>query len=61
MLLGLLTARHVAGDPRLLEAVRPAVLADWRASAVKRLPELRAGCEQRAVRYGEMRSRSSPN
>ncbi|MFF1377946.1 [protein-PII] uridylyltransferase [Streptomyces sp. NPDC058308] len=52
--LGLLDARHVAGDPGLTAALRTSVLADWRNQAVKRLPELRELCEERAERQGEL-------
>ncbi|MET9399550.1 [protein-PII] uridylyltransferase [Kitasatospora sp. NPDC002965] len=52
--IGLLDARHVAGDPALTAALRSAVLADWRASAPKRLPELRELGRERAERHGEL-------
>ncbi|MEU6991321.1 [protein-PII] uridylyltransferase [Streptomyces sp. NPDC046465] len=52
--LGLLDARHVAGDPGLTAALRTSVLADWRNQAVKRLPELRELCDERAERQGEL-------
>ncbi|UFQ18312.1 MULTISPECIES: [protein-PII] uridylyltransferase [Streptomyces] len=52
--LGLLDARHVAGDLGLTAGLRTAVLADWRNQAPKRLPELRELCEERAVRHGEL-------
>ncbi|MFK4069214.1 [protein-PII] uridylyltransferase [Streptomyces sp. NPDC029674] len=52
--LGLLDARHVAGDLGLTSALRTAVLADWRNQAPKRLPELRELCEERAERQGEL-------
>ncbi|MFD4629829.1 [protein-PII] uridylyltransferase [Streptomyces sp. NPDC058284] len=52
--LGLLDARHVAGDSGMTAALRTAVLADWRDQAVKRLPELRELCEERAERQGEL-------
>ncbi|MGW4649410.1 [protein-PII] uridylyltransferase [Kitasatospora sp. NPDC004289] len=52
--LGLLDARHLAGDPELTADLRSAVLSDWRASAPKRLPELRASCLERAERHGEL-------
>ncbi|MEV0258413.1 [protein-PII] uridylyltransferase [Streptomyces sp. NPDC050732] len=52
--LGLLDARHVAGDLGLTAALRTAVLADWRNQAPKRLPELRELCEERAERQGEL-------
>ncbi len=40
--LGLLHARHVAGDPGLTAELRLGVLADWRAAAGTRLAELQA-------------------
>ncbi|AZM57926.1 [protein-PII] uridylyltransferase [Streptomyces sp. WAC 01529] len=52
--LGLLDARHVAGDLGLTAGLRTAVLADWRNQAPKRLPELRELCEERAERHGEL-------
>ncbi|MQS14178.1 [protein-PII] uridylyltransferase [Streptomyces kaniharaensis] len=52
--LGLLDARHIAGDASLTAALRSAVLADWRASAPARLPELRELGRERAERHGEL-------
>ncbi|MFI6849870.1 [protein-PII] uridylyltransferase [Kitasatospora sp. NBC_00085] len=52
--LGLLDARHVAGDPALTAGLRSAVLADWRAAAPARLPELRDLGRERAERHGEL-------
>jgi len=52
--LGLLDARHLAGDPALTASLRSAVLADWRAGAPKRLPELHELCQARAERHGEL-------
>jgi [protein-PII] uridylyltransferase len=52
--LGLLTARHVAGDAELTQALRAAVLGDWRKHAPRRLPELRAAREERRARHGEL-------
>ncbi|MEV8019246.1 [protein-PII] uridylyltransferase [Streptomyces sp. NPDC086554] len=52
--LGLLDARHIAGDLGLTAGLRTAVLADWRNLAPKRLPELRELCEERAERQGEL-------
>ncbi|WP_441250071.1 [protein-PII] uridylyltransferase [Kitasatospora sp. McL0602] len=52
--LGLLDARHLAGDPALTAALRSTVLADWRAGAAKRLPELQELCAERAERHGEL-------
>jgi [protein-PII] uridylyltransferase len=52
--LGMLDARHIAGDASLTAALRSAILADWRAAAPKRLPELHEMCRDRAERYGEL-------
>ncbi|WP_433182857.1 [protein-PII] uridylyltransferase [Actinoallomurus sp. CA-150999] len=52
--LGLISARHVAGDPALTRELREAVLTDWRADARRRLPELREMSRSRWSRYGEL-------
>jgi [protein-PII] uridylyltransferase len=52
--LGLLSARHVAGDPDLTERLRAGALEDWRAAAPARLAELRAVHEERARISGEL-------
>ncbi|MFD0413310.1 [protein-PII] uridylyltransferase [Streptomyces sp. NPDC127108] len=52
--LGLLDARHIAGDLGLTTGLRGAVLADWRNQAPQRLPELRELCADRAARHGEL-------
>ncbi|WP_344337907.1 [protein-PII] uridylyltransferase, partial [Kitasatospora putterlickiae] len=52
--LGLLDARHVAGDPALTAALRSTLLADWRVGAPRRLPELRELVRERAERHGEL-------
>ncbi|WP_067069563.1 [protein-PII] uridylyltransferase [Carbonactinospora thermoautotrophica] len=52
--LGLLDARHVAGDAELTRTLRSAVLSDWRAFAHRRLPELLAYGRERAQRFGEL-------
>lgn len=52
--LGLLDARHVAGDPELTAELREAALRSWRAEAGRRLPELAAACRERAARVGEL-------
>ncbi|WP_398662200.1 [protein-PII] uridylyltransferase, partial [Streptomyces misionensis] len=59
--LGLLDARHLAGDPALSAGLRTAVLADWREQAPKRLPELRELCDERAERHGELRYLLEPD
>jgi [protein-PII] uridylyltransferase len=52
--LGLLHARHVAGDPELTGELRSGALADWRAAAGARLAELHALHEERTARSGEL-------
>src|SRR6266540_3133746 len=52
--LGLLDARHVAGDAGLVASLRERALARWRASARERLQQLRAACRRRAERHGEL-------
>ncbi|MER6025526.1 [protein-PII] uridylyltransferase [Streptomyces sp. NPDC001851] len=59
--LGLLDARHLAGDAALTAGLRTAVLADWRNQAPKRLPELRELCAERAERQGELRYLLEPD
>ncbi|MDG9703707.1 [protein-PII] uridylyltransferase [Streptomyces sp. DH37] len=59
--LGLLDARHVAGDPELTAALRTRMLARWRADAPRRLPELREAVEERARRHGELRFLLEPD
>ncbi len=53
VLLGLLDARPVAGDERLVDQLREAVLADWRAMAERRLPGLKELVDDRRRRFGE--------
>ncbi len=52
--LGLLSARHVAGDPDLTERLRAGALEDWRAAAPARLAELHAAHDERARSSGEL-------
>ncbi|MEV5510954.1 [protein-PII] uridylyltransferase [Streptomyces orinoci] len=59
--LGLLDARHLAGDPALTAEVRATAYRDWRAQAPARLPELRESCEERARRQGELRFLLEPD
>ncbi|MFJ5099675.1 [protein-PII] uridylyltransferase [Streptomyces sp. NPDC088554] len=59
--LGLLDARHIAGDLGLVTGVRTAILADWRNTAVKRLPALDELCRERAERQGELRFLLEPD
>ncbi|MFF4835700.1 [protein-PII] uridylyltransferase [Streptomyces sp. NPDC001315] len=59
--LGLLDARHIAGDLGLTAGLRTAVLADWRNQAPKRLPELQELCVERAERQGELQYLLEPD
>ena len=59
--LGLLDARHVAGDPGLTLRLRTTMLADWRRQARTRLPELRALGEKRHAVLGELAHVSVPD
>jgi [protein-PII] uridylyltransferase len=52
--LGLLHARHVAGDPELTSTLRLGALEDWRAAAGTRLADLHAMHMQRAQTSGEL-------
>ena len=52
--LGLLDARHLAGDPHVTLRLRTEVLAHWRRDARRQLPELHAMVESRAERLGEL-------
>ncbi|WP_454085025.1 [protein-PII] uridylyltransferase family protein [Georgenia sp. Marseille-Q6866] len=51
---GLLDVRHVAGDADVVTRARSAVLADWRAAARRRLPELLGSVRERGERHGEL-------
>ncbi|WP_181769196.1 [protein-PII] uridylyltransferase, partial [Streptomyces albidus (ex Kaewkla and Franco 2022)] len=59
--LGLLDARHVAGDETLTADLRAGALAQWRAQAHKRLPELGELAEERARTHGELRFLLEPD
>jgi [protein-PII] uridylyltransferase len=52
--LGLLSARHVAGDPDLTERLRAGALEDWRSAAPTRLAELHAAHDERTRTSGEL-------
>lgn len=59
--LGLLDARHIAGDLGLTSGLRTAILADWRNQAPRRLPELQELCAERAERQGELQYLLEPD
>jgi [protein-PII] uridylyltransferase len=52
--LGLLYARHVAGDPDLTTRLREGALEDWRSNARTRLAELKGLHEERTRLFGEL-------
>ena len=52
--LGLLSARHVAGDADLTPRLREGALEDWRANTSTRLVELKALHEERTRLFGEL-------
>ena len=61
VLLGLLDARAVAGDSSLVDEVRQAIYADWRAMASKRLPELRELVQERRRQHGDLATMLEPD
>ncbi len=54
VVLGLLNARHVAGDPELTNRLREGALEDWRAAARTRLAELQLLHTERTRLSGEL-------
>jgi [protein-PII] uridylyltransferase len=52
--LGLLDARHVAGDARLTAQLATAARDQWRRTAVRQLPRLREVCDARWATHGEL-------
>jgi [protein-PII] uridylyltransferase len=59
--LGLLDARHVAGDPHLALLLRTGLLAQWRREARRQLPALRELVSTRAERVGELAHAAVPD
>ncbi|TDU82506.1 UTP--GlnB (protein PII) uridylyltransferase GlnD [Kribbella voronezhensis] len=59
--LGLLDARHVAGDSHLTLQLRSVLMADWRRTAKTRLPALAAACRERANTVGELAHLAEPD
>ena len=52
--LGLVDARHVAGDSKITESLRTGVLRDWRRQAPLRLPKLAQAGRDRLAEVGEL-------
>ncbi|TCM41130.1 [protein-PII] uridylyltransferase [Kribbella sp. VKM Ac-2568] len=59
--LGLLDARHVAGDSHLTLQLRSVLMADWRRTAKTRLPALAEACRERANTVGELAHLAEPD
>jgi len=59
--LGLLDARHLAGDPVLTLRLRTDLLAHWRRDARRQLPALRTLVTERGERTGELAHASVPD
>ena len=59
--LGLLDARHVAGDSHLTLQLRSMLMADWRRTARERLPLLAQACKERASTVGELAHLAEPD
>src|SRR3954447_7912056 len=59
--LGLLDARHVAGDSHLTLQLRSVLMADWRRTAKTRLPALAEACRDRANTVGELAHLAEPD
>jgi len=59
--LGLLDARHLAGDPSVTLRMRSSLLAQWRREARERLPELREMVDRRVERLGELAHATVPD
>jgi [protein-PII] uridylyltransferase len=60
-MLGMLDLRHIAGDPELAVTLHRRVLADWRSDAKNRLAQLRASCQERAERSGQLAFATTPD
>ncbi|MHA6621267.1 [protein-PII] uridylyltransferase [Pseudonocardia sp. DLS-67] len=59
--LGLLEARHIAGDPALSEKVRTAVRQSWRAGIRGRFDELADSAQERWRKVGDVAHRVEPD
>jgi [protein-PII] uridylyltransferase len=59
--LGLLDARHLAGDPSLTLRLRSEVLSQWRREAREQLPRLKEMVDRRVQRLGELAHATVPD
>src|SRR4051794_5891455 len=59
--LGLLDARHLAGDPSLTLQLRASLLAQWRRDARRQLPVIRELVSARGLRLGELAHAAVPD
>lgn len=61
VILGLLDARTIVGDPSLLAGLQTSALSDWRGRAQSRLADLRALVETRRRHFGELAYAQEPD
>ena len=61
VVLGMLDARLVAGDPAVAEQLRSSVFGDWRAMADRRMPQLHELVRERRAAFGDVASLLEPN
>lgn len=61
VMLGLLDARTIVGDPALLTGLRSSALSDWRGRAANRLEDLRAMVALRRRHFGELAYAQEPD
>ncbi|MGN6575242.1 MAG: [protein-PII] uridylyltransferase [Nocardioides sp.] len=61
VVLGLLDARHLAGDPSVTLRLRTTLLAHWRRDARRQLPALKELVDRRAERLGELAHAAVPD
>lgn len=59
--LGMLDARHLAGDPAVTLQLRSVLLAQWRRDARARLPQLQDLVRTRVTRFGELAHEAVPD
>jgi [protein-PII] uridylyltransferase len=61
VMLGLLDARVIAGDPRLGDHLRETVLVDWRAMARRRFADIHDLVERRRAQFGDISQMLEPD
>ena len=61
VILGLLDMRVIVGDPVIADQLKKAIYSDWRATASRRVGELRVLVDQRRERFGELSNMLEPD